>query len=275
MITGVRQFKLINAFGAEYDITRPEALFHAPSGLGWGMEANVERLGVTYIATDLQEVKQTPSGEMVFRGYEEYSRFLAFCQVGGLVLAYKPINTWYYVKVLINIEKTEISYQNDHLICPVDFVITSYWYERVVAQTSEPEESVTSKTYSYTYSYQYGAGVLNVFDVDLALSSYFKLTIFGVATNPVYRVLKEGQIVKSGKINITIPANQKLIINTNPKEYEIGIYSLNNTKIGSRYSNSDFQTERMFALPSGASQLQVITDDESVPKVMLEVLKRV
>jgi len=49
MINGVRQFKLINALGAEYDMTRPDALLHAPDGLGWGTEATVNRLGMTYI----------------------------------------------------------------------------------------------------------------------------------------------------------------------------------------------------------------------------------
>ena len=80
MIAGVRQFKLINALGAEYDMTRPDALLHAPDGLGWGTEATVNRLGMTYIGINEKEIHQSPSGEMVFRTYEEYGRFLSFCQ---------------------------------------------------------------------------------------------------------------------------------------------------------------------------------------------------
>lgn len=275
MINGVRQFKLINATGAEYDMTRPDAFLNDPDGLGWGTEAEIERLGMTYIAINEQEIHQTPSGEMVFRDYAEYANFLSFCQIGGLVFCYKPRDTWYFVKCIISIQKSEIEYTNDHLICPVEFTTTSYWYERVVAQTSEPEQSEYSKTYSYTYSYQYGAGVVNAFDFDLRLPSYFKLTIFGTATNPVYRLIQNGEIIHTGKLLLTVAGNQKLVVNTNPKEMEIGLYTLNNTRIGNRYGYSDFSTERMFSIPAGQTQLQVLTDDETQPKVMIEVLRHV
>lgn len=142
MIAGVRQFKLINALGREYDMTRPDALLHAPDGLGWGTEATVNRLGMTYIGINEKEIHQSPSGEMVFRTYEEYGRFLSFCQQGGLVLCYKPLETWYYCECLISIQKSEIQWENNHLICPVQFTLLSYWYEKVVAQTAEPPEPV-------------------------------------------------------------------------------------------------------------------------------------
>lgn len=275
MIPNVRQFKLINGNGAEYDMTRPEALFHDPDGLGWGTERTINRLGQTYIAIDEREIHQQPTGEMVFRNYTEYATFLSFCQVGDLQLAYKPRETWYYVRCLISINKSEIKHDTLHLVCPVTFTLTSYWYERVVAQTSEPEESGTSKTYRYTYSYQYGQGTVNAFDITLALPSYFKLTIFGERTNPAYRVLQNGSTIKTGKVNATVGSAQKLVINTNPKEMEIRLYTLSGTRINSQYGNSDFSTERFFALPRGECQLQVLSDDDTPPKVMIEVLKHV
>lgn len=275
MIAGVRQFKLINALGREYDCTRPDALLHAPDGLGWGTEATVNRLGMTYIGINEKEIHQSPSGEMVFRTYEEYGRFLSFCQQGGLVLCYKPIDTWYYCEALISIQKSEIQWENNHLICPVQFTLLSYWYEKVVAQTAENVESENKKQYSYTYSYQYGSGVLNAFDITCDLPSYFRLTIFGEATNPSWRVVQNGSIVKSGKINATIGSSQKLVINTDPKNTEIALYTLSNTRINNLYGYSDFSTERIFALPQGESQVQVLTEDEQPPKVMIEVLKHV
>lgn len=553
MIAGVRQFKLINALGAEYDMTRPDALLHAPDGLGWGTERTVNRLGMTYIGINEKEIHQSPSGEMVFRTYEEYGRFLSFCQQGGLVLCYKPLETWYYCECLISIQKSEIQWENNHLICPVQFTLLSYWYEKVVAQTAEPPEpvepsyrtvtgdpavfnarysypikdlsvaiqgtqdlngydkpwvggagknmldpekrvnslsniryyqsepitlrtgtytlscsevvaglyvkdgesnanlfvkynaqaltftlanstlvwfdlffspnpsstasievqleqgstatayepyenicpitsytsvtltqtgsttntyeveltgrgnvykgtlDVTSgelvvnwghiasyngetlpgewisdrdeyasgttpttgadvyyalatpqtytltptqlsnligqnsiqadagevtvtyrtdarteyKVYPYQYSYRYGDTAQNVFDISCDLPSYFKLTIFGEATNPSWRVVQNGSIVKSGKLNATIGSSQKLVINTDPKNTEIALYTLSNTRINNLYGYSDFATERIFALPQGESQLQVLTEDEQSPKVMIEVLKHV
>ena len=631
MINGVRQFKLINALGREYDMTRPDALLHAPDGLGWGTERTVNRLGMTYIGINEKEIHQSPSGEMVFRTYEEYGRFLSFCQQGGLVLCYKPIDTWYYCECLISIQKSEIQWENNHLICPVQFTLLSYWYEKVVAQTAEPPEpvepnyatvtgdpavfnarysypikdlsiaiqgtqelngydkpwvggagknklqvtattqtingvtftvnsdgsvyvsgtgtavanftlyqgtapsgnyilsgnisgsrldlwksgggsvydngsgvaftsdgstsyifrittranityditispmirlatvadstfepyanicpitsydsvtitqagsttntyeveltgagqvykgtlDVTSgelvvswacyrlkdypaifdytyankhgvqipnvitenverasgvcsacrvapsndavlvdpnymwvgvnnktvfwigildtiggstiadynawiadkdyelafelatpltytltptqlsnligqnsiqadagavtvtyrtdarteyKIYPYQYSYKYGDTAQNVFDIDCDLPSYFKLTIFGERTNPSWRVVQNGSIVKSGKLNASIGSSQKLVINTDPKQTEIALYTLSNTRINNLYGYSDFATERIFALPQGECQVQVLTEDEQSPKVMIEVLKHV
>lgn len=649
MINGVRQFKLINALGREYDMTRPDALLHAPDGLGWGTERTVNRLGMTYIGINEKEIHQSPSGEMVFRTYEEYGTFLSFCQQGGLVLCYKPIDTWYYCECLISIQKSEIQWENNHLICPVQFTLLSYWYEKVVAQTAEPPEpvepnyatvtgdpavfnarysypikdlsvaiqggqdlngydkpwvggrgknklppiesqtyngitfdvaedgtitvngtatgnanryfiaqavgafdaymptgyyrlsgcpeggspttyrlqvrvdntyfsdngngatfnytngsavncycliqiasgatvnnlvfkpmialvsageayepyanicpitsydsvtitqtgsqtntytveltgagnvykgtlDVTSgeltveqvmveldgssdenwdapatglryayrttnlpitsvatstsiegrmtngirlstssentaswqtlpsmrsttyaskyaylffppswnvttvaelrtwladnpvqyvypveqtytltptqlsnligqntikadagavtvtyrtdarteyKIYPYQYSYKYGDTAQNVFDISCDLPSYFKLTVFGEATNPSWRVVQNGSIVKSGKLNATIGSSQKLVINTDPKQTEIALYTLSNTRINNLYGYSDFATERIFALPQGESQVQVLTEDEQSPKVMIEVLKHV
>lgn len=275
MINGVRQFKLLNALGQEYDMTRPDALLHDPDGLGWGTERTVERLGMTYIGIDEREIRQTPTGEMIFRSYEEYGRFLSFCQQGGLVLCYKPINTWYYCECLISVNKSEIEWENDHLICPVEFSLLSYWYERVVAQTGQQGESESEKQYAYTYSYQYGAGTSNVFNINCDLPSYFRLQIMGEATNPSWRLVVNGEIVKTGKVNTTFTANQKLVINTNPKEVCIDRYNKNGTLISSVYGLSDFSTDRLFALPQGQSQLQVQTDDATPPTVILEVLKHV
>lgn len=275
MINGVRQFKLLNALGQEYDMTRPDALLHDPDGLGWGTERTVERLGMTYIGIDEREIRQTPTGEMIFRSYEEYGRFLSFCQQGGLVLCYKPINTWYYCECLISVNKSEIEWENDHLICPVEFSLLSYWYERVVAQTGQQGESESEKQYAYTYSYQYGAGTSNVFNINCDLPSYFRLQIMGEATNPSWRLVVNGEIVKTGKVNATFTANQKLVINTNPKEVCIDRYNKNGTLISSVYGLSDFSTDRLFALPQGQSQLQVMTDDATPPTVILEVLKHV
>lgn len=275
MIARVRQFKLINGNGAEYDMTRPEALLHDPQGLGWGIEADIQRMGMTYLAIDENEIRQTPSGEMVFRTYQEYAYFLSFVQVGGLVLAYKPINTWFYAKCIVSIDKSEIKPDNNHLVCPITFNLTSYWYERIVTQTAEDEDTGENKQYAYTYSYQYGSGTLNAFDLNVDLPSYFKLTIMGPATNPSYRLLVNGSIVKTGKINTSVTANQKLVINTNPKEIEIAKYTKGNVRIGSAYASSDFTTNRFFAIPQGRSQLQVSTDDETQPKVMIEVMKHV
>lgn len=276
MINGVRQFKLINGLGAEYDMTRPEALFHDPNGLGWGTEREIVRLGMTYTAIDEREIHSAPSGEMVFRTYREYANFLAFIQVGGLVLAYKPINTWYYAQCIRAMDKSEIKPSNNHLVCPITFETTSYWYEKVIQQTSTTVITENAKTYDYAYDYQYSINASNTFDLMLDLPSYFKITIFGEATNPVWTLSVNGSAVMSGKVSTTVPVGQKLIVNTDPNEMEIGLYNASTGAfISNQYGNSDFTTERIFSLPRGASTIAVTTDDLTVPQVALEVMKHV
>ena len=188
MIAGVRQFKLINALGREYDMTRPDALLHAPNGLGWGTERTVNRLGMTYIGINEKEIHQSPSGEMVFRTYEEYGSFLSFCQQGGLVLCYKPLETWYYCECLISIQKSEIQWENNHLICPVQFTLLSYWYEKVVAQTAEPAEpsyrTVTGDPAVFNARYSYPIRDLSVaIQGSQELNGYDKPWVGGAGKN--------------------------------------------------------------------------------------------
>ena len=274
IITGVRQFRLINKNGAIYNMTRPDRLLHDPQGLGWGEEVTTERLGMTYYVTDRNERQSTPSGEMVFRTYRAYAEFLSFCQVGGLILCYKPVNTWYYLPVVITIDKSEIKPDTDHLVCPVQFTGLSYWRERVVAQT-RTGEATGGKIYPYTYAYTYGTGRRNVFDFEQTLPSYFTLTIFGPATNPSYVVTQDGQTINSGKINATIQAGHKLVINTDPNEMEIAEYTSGGEYVANQYGNSDFTTARIFELPQGASRMTITSDDITPPVVVIEVKKHV
>ena len=144
-----------------------------------------------------------------------------------------------------------------------------------VTVTYRTDARTEYKVYPYQYSYKYGDTAQNVFDISCDLPSYFKLTIFGERTNPSWRVVQNGNIVKSGKLNATIGSSQKLVINTDPKNTEIALYTLSNTRINNLYGYSDFATERIFALPQGECQVQVLTEDEQPPKVMIEVLKHV
>lgn len=276
MIPNVRQFKLINGNGAEYDMTRPEALLHSPSGLGWGTERTISRLGMTYVAIDEREKRQTPSGEMIFRTYAEYATFLAFIQVGGLVLRYRPESTWYYVRCLASIDKSEIRVSNNHLICPITFTLTSYWYEKIIKQTSSAVMTENAKQYDYTYDYQYQLSASNAFDFDLSLPSYFKITIFGECINPVWTLSVNGVTQKTGKLNTTILTGTKLVVNTDPKDMAIWLYNASTgASIQNEYGNSDFSTTRIFALPRGKSTLAITSDDLTTPQVAVEVMSHV
>ena len=281
MIDGARQFKLKNADGQFYDMTRPDAFIWNPKGLGWGHETETERLGMTYYIVQNNEVQPNPSGDMVFRTYDEYHNFLKFCYVGGLVLYYSPHyvsldKKWFCLDVEIRIDKSEIEYENEHLICPVEFIGTSYWYRTDTYETLGVSE-LGGKKYTYTYGYRYGFGQSNIIHISNELASYFKLTINGAITNPCYSVYVNGKEIRKGKINVAVESTQKLVVNTVPDKMEIALYDkMTDERIENIYQKSDFSTLRIFALPRGECSF-VITSDDSVAifDATLEVMSHV
>ena len=270
----MRKFKLINKHGREYDMHRLSAFFNSPDGLGWGVQSAKTKIGHAYIVTKTEEAEHAPSGDMVFDGYEEYQNFLLFCQIGGLVLGYKPLNKWYFLDVDINIQKSEIDQSSQRLICPITFTGLSYWYEKSEYQTGQRSEA-GGKVYRYSYRYNYGSGPSSIFTFDLSLPSYFKMEIMGECKNPVWRVIQNGETVLSGKINADISSTHKLVVNTDPSEMEIGEYTKTNTFVKSLYGRSDFSTERIFALPAGQCTFAVLAEGTSRPNVFVEVKKHV
>lgn len=274
MILGVRQFKMLNANGQEYDMTRPEALFYKPDGLGWGEDASVEAVGLSYVLTEKKPQKPNPKGSMVFRNYQEYQVFLEFLQVGGLVLCYKPIDTWYYLDVTATIGKSEIDDKTRHLECPMTFSATSGWYKKVVAY--QAQGSGAGKTYSYTYPYTYTSSAAGSVDIPNGnLPSYPKITIFGPVTNPFWALYQNGNRLETGRVNATIPDGHKLVIDCHPATMEIAEYTNIGEFVANRYADSDFTTARLFMLPAGPCSVVFTQDGTGVADAFVEVKARV
>lgn len=276
MIQGARNFKLVNEYGQEFDITRPGAFFHSPEGLGWGQNVTTEPLGFSFAVTDIKQTQPRPSGEMIFNNYIDYDNFLTFIQrAKRLYLAYMPLNSWYYLEVITTINKSEIKAEQNKLICPLNFKGISPWYEQLHYTTSSGESAGNGKKYAYTYSYTYGQSDRSIFDLNLNLSSYFKLEIMGEIVNPEWRVIQNGVTILSGKINATISSTHKIIVNTNPTDAEIGEYTKGGVYVQNLYNKSDFTTQRLFAIPAGDVTFAVLAQGTTAPKAFMEVLRRV
>lgn len=275
MINGVRNFKLKNKSGAELDITRAGMLLWEPDGLGWGQTPTVEEVGGTYRITDTALVQPIPTGSMVFKNYAAYKTFLNFVQVGGVVLCYRPIDVWYYLDCLVTIGKSEIKPDTQRLICPVTFTGTSQWYEAVVS-TKATVAGNSGKRYSYTYPYTYASTDSgSVIVKNGNLDSYMDIVILGPAVNPQWRLYQGGTQVATGKVNVSIPAGHKLVIDTHPASMEISEYLNDGTFVANRYGDSDFTTERLFPLPPGESTVVFTDDYGAVTNAYVEVRKRV
>lgn len=271
----MRTFKLTNGKGTVFDLMRTDAFFHAPIGLGVSNELSVSRVGDSYFVTDSKDAQPKPSGEMVFAGYAQYDEFLAFCRVGGLVLGYKPLDTWLYLDCWVDISKGEISRENNCLVCSVTFTGVSNWYAKVVEYKANLDAGA-GKVYPYTYLYEYSSSETGTVAVTgLTIPSYCKIHIFGPAVNPVWSLYQNGTLVSKGRCTITLDAGYKLVIDSNPVSMELAEYTIDNRFVSDEYQHSDFTTERFITLPAGASELRFTQDDLTVLNAYVEVNKRV
>lgn len=307
----VRQFGLKNAKSGDddmYDLMDLNHMFMSPKGLGWGEESTTMRIGQTFLETDRNPQQPKPSGEMWFSTYEYYEEFIQFCQVGGLVLCYKPSESisWRYLEVSIQISKTEIDHDTGYLTCDTNFTGLSRWYEAVQVADTRGEVDEDAKIYAehegeddayyYKYSldesrtdpvapydsdvtaggyyhYIYNSEFSGTITLDIGeIESYFRLTIYGPCTNPYYTLYVNGLPTKSGKINLELFAGQKLIIDTHPATMEISKYNVNDEFLEDCYGYSDFTTERIFMIPPGESYITIAAQDSS-PSAWIEVKK--
>lgn len=279
----MRLFKLINATGAEFDLTRPDAFLKDPTGLGKGSEITVARVGDSYIVTDEKDEVPAPSGTMMFLDYATYDEFIAFCVVGGLVLGYKPLDTWLYLDCYIKIAKSEIDRDTRAMACDIDFEAVSGWYQRVTEYKANVNEDggkwykdQGSVVYGYTYPYTYTQGQNGTIAITgITVPSYCRLHILGPAVNPAWSLYQNDALVASGKCNVTVAAGNKLVIDSDPPNMELALYSLTNDFLANEYQNSDFSTERFLQLPVGDSRLYFSHDGPGLVDAYVEVKKRV
>lgn len=269
----MRQFKLINSIGATFDLMRIDAFFNTPDGLGFSMENSYVNIGNTYEITDEQSNQKTITGEMIFKGYKQYQEFAKFISYRPLKLAYKPLSEWAYVKCTVTrLDKGEISYSTNFLHCSIDFTALGKWYIPRRAM-SNIDGNIEGKKYKYKYDYTYVEMVSGEFRItnNGTESCPTKLTIFGSCTNPKWSLSQSGKTLVNNSIEVEIPANHKLVINSNDNEREIAEYTLDDTKYKNHYQKIDFDNKAFILIPTGDSLLR-ISDTSGIPiNAILEI----
>ena len=271
----MRQFKLINAYGAELDLMSLSYFFHESDGLGWGTSPELSPVGNGYIITKHTANRPVVSGQVSFAGYRSYEMFLSFVQVGGLRLCYKPLDVWRYLDVSVTIGKSDAEHPFGRMNCPVTFTGLSQWYEQAQFYRSASAEG-QSKRYSYAYPYTYADGESgSVVVYNGQLSSYPKLTIVGPATNPKWYLYQGDERLASGAVALTLQAGRKLVIDCHPATMELAEYTADGAFGADRYGASDFTTERFFELPPGQCSVQFAHDGAAAITGYVEVRRRV
>jgi hypothetical protein len=253
----MRRFKLINAAGAEWDLMDTASFFQNPDGLGHSRDIDCVQSGYDFIELQDEPVQKKPGGEIVFGGYAEYRDFVAFCSVSPLILAYKPLTTWNYLKCKIEkLRKKEIDQKTRRLICDVDFIGFCTWYAAKKTYQAAPATG-EGKKYPYAYPYGYvdiAAGSVEVNNAG-AIASPCILHVFGECVNPSWALIRNGVTVLTGKVNATIPSGHKLVVNASASELEIAEYTTAGAYVKNLYQNSDFSTARFVTIQPGISTI--------------------
>lgn len=269
----MREFQLTNANGESFDLMRKDAFLHDPDGLGFERDIDYTRVGCTWVLTRTDYDRPEPTGEMVFRGYEQYDAFCDFVNVGGVELGYKPLDTWYWLPCEISLGKSEIEHDTMRLRCEITFHGSAPWAEHTSYMQAGLEAYGTG--YPLHYSYSYGKGSPGLVTVANGLKeSPFKLHLFGAATNPAWSLRKNGVVIGTGKVKITLAEGHKLVIDSDPAHMEIAEYTTDNVYVANRYAQSDFSTERILLLPTGTSSIYA-SDDNGTIDCVVEVDKLV
>lgn len=269
----MRQFKLINSTGAEFNLMRLDAFFNSPDGLGFSMDNSYANIGTVYEITEEKSSQKAVTGEMIFKGYRQYKEFIKFISYKPLKLAYKPLDEWAYLKCTVTrLDKSEISSSTNLLTCAIDFTALSKWYIPRRAMTSDGD-STNIKKYTYRYGYTYvetASGEFRIINEGTEECPSI-LTLFGNCVNPNWVLSQNGKTLIKNGLNVEIPSNHKLIINSNDNEREIAEYTLDGTLYRNLYQKIDFDNKAFIVIPIGESMLRVTETSGNEVNAILEV----
>ena len=189
----MREIKLVNNEGEEFDLTRPDACLQDISGIGMEIEFETVRIGQCDVVVDEQPQYNPVSGMIPFMDMEPYTEFLQFIAKRPITLAYKPKNAWYFTSVRVSVvEKEEITPVDEYAETDVDFYRLGPWYSTL--RIDPYSDTTAAKRYPYTYPYRYvdstAPGIL--LQNPSGQESPCTIEIYGPARNPRWELVKNG-----------------------------------------------------------------------------------
>lgn len=270
----MRKFKLKNAIGQEYDLNDLDFFLYNPDQLGFKVGTKYERIGVNYHPYEESIEQPKPKGTIRFKkpgAYEKYDEFARFIRRKPLTLEYTPDSTTFKLDCEVyELKKSEIKTLG--LSSDIVFAGLGKWYKEVVVQTSEDTEG-DGKTYPYTYDYVYSNSARGTvtLESDTNEESPAKITIFGPVVNPTWNQYLNGKKIASGKVNATIPAGHKLVVNATKFPFSMTEQNMQGQVIHDRYGDSDWSTERFMFIQSGTNRITIGHDGANYPNLLVEV----
>lgn len=266
----IRKFELINALGQTYSLNdSKKSFFHDIKGLGQEHKVTYVQLGTHFVKEKDLLAQKNIQGTIFFKTYEEYHNFSDFIQHKPLTMIYKSSDTY---SIDVSIDKLEKSERGTGgLYCQISFKSLGTFYKNVIIENVQ-DISDSGKSYPVTYPYTYRDRTNGVIEIesDSILDSPVKINIFGPCTNPSYTQYLNGELIRNGKVNVTIPEGNKLVIDTTQIPYSIKEYTIDNDYVKNLYDKSDFETDRFILLQYGKNKISFVHEASDSLKISVE-----
>lgn len=269
----MRKFRLINSEGGSFDLNDKAAFFHSIDGFGFKDETQYEKIGTEFYALEEAFSQGQMTGKILFGGkkpYETYRAFTRFVRAVPLTLVYELDEVFKVPVRLVEIGKAELGNGGNSLNCDITFLAEGLFYKTV--QKYSETISIGGKVYPYQYTYSYADTSQNtvMIESDSYEDSPCKITIFGPATNPVWKHYVNNELYEIGSYDGVIPDDHKLVIDSTSVPYSITERGVSDEVVADRYQYCDFTTERFFHLQHGTNRISVTHDGLNNVNVLVE-----
>lgn len=269
----MRTFRLYDNDGNRYNITsKDHAFFYGIDGLGYAQETQFQRIEDRYALLDKHIAQNKIVGTIKFwqPGAElRFFNFAQFCQNGPLRMDYNPeYGTYSRNGIITKIEKSDGN--GEPLTVKIEFTAQTPWYKNVNRYNDGTLEG--GKVYNYTYDYTYLQSARNTVtvDSDSYQSSPVRLVVLGAAVNPSWRHYLNNELVTEGKVNGTVLANNRLIIDTTSIPYSIKQVNQLGELVSDMYQQSDFSKNRFVRFGHGRNTVTFSADNTNILTVGVE-----
>lgn len=269
----MRTFKLFDNDGNSYDVTtKNDLFFYGVDGLGFEETTEFQRIEDRYALLNKYTAQTKIKGTLKFwqpNAEQKYFDFAQFCQNSPIRMEYNPkYGVFSRSGIISKIERTDGT--GNSLEITITFTAQTPWYKTI---TQYNDGIITGgKVYDYEYDYTYSSAVINsvTIDSDSYQSSPVKIIIFGPAVNPTWRHYLNNVLQTSGKVNGSVLANHKLVIDTTSIPYSIKQFDMLGNLISDMYQQSDFATQRFVRFGRGRNTVTVSADNTNNLNVGVE-----
>jgi len=269
----MRTFRLYDNDENRYNLTSKDNLFFFNiDGLGFSQNAEFQRIEDRYALLNSYINQNKIIGTIKFwqpQAELDYFNFAQFCQNQPIMMDYNNnYGTYSRRGIITKIERSDGNGKS--LEIKVEFTAETPWFKTVSEYNSGT--IIGGKVYDYTYDYTYSDSVINTvsIDSDSYQSSPVRLVIFGQAVNPTWRHYLNNVLVSTGKVNGTVLANHRLIIDTTTIPYSIRQVDALGNQISDMYQQSDFSTARFVRFGHGTNTVTFSADNTNILNVGVE-----